>query len=84
MAAAPAVVGFVGAGTLDDAIGYTKRMAEITVGPNPEWTLPTLTMPGVPTGIDIRKVVIVRPAAGHQHRRSRIDYRAVGRSAPAW
>ena len=57
MAAAPAVVGFVGAGTLNDAIGYTKRMTEITVGPNPEWTLPTLSMMGVPTGIDIRKVV---------------------------
>jgi hypothetical protein len=57
MAAAPAVVGFVGAGTLNDAINYTKSMTEITVGPNPEWTLPTLSMMGVPTGIDIRKVV---------------------------
>jgi len=57
MAASPAVVGFVGAGTLADAIGYTKRMTEITVGPNPEWTLPTLNMMGVPTGIDIRKVL---------------------------
>jgi hypothetical protein len=57
MAASPAVVGFVGAGTLADAIGYTKSMTEITVGPNPEWTLPTLNMMGVPTGIDIRKVL---------------------------
>lgn len=57
MAAAPAVVGFVGAGTLTDAINYTRSMTEITVGPNPEWTLPTLSMMGVPTGIDILKVV---------------------------
>jgi len=57
MAAAPAVVGFVGAGTLADAINYTKNMTEITVGPNPEWTLPTLSMMGVPTGIDILKVM---------------------------
>jgi hypothetical protein len=57
MAASPAVVGFIGAGSLADAIGYTKSMAEITVGPNPQWALPTLNMMGVPTGIDIRKVL---------------------------
>lgn len=57
MAASPAVVGFVGAGSLDDAIGYTRRMTEITVGPNPEWPLPTLAMMGAPTGIDIRHVL---------------------------
>jgi hypothetical protein len=57
MAASPAVVEFVGAGTLADAIGYSRRMTEITIGPNPEWTLPTLNMMGVPTGIDIRKVL---------------------------
>lgn len=57
MAASPAVVGFIGAGSLADAIGYTKSMAEITVGPNPQWALPTLDMMGVPTGIDIRKVL---------------------------
>ena len=57
MAASPAVVGFIGAGSLADAIGYTKSMAEITIGPNPQWALPTLNMMGVPTGIDIRKVL---------------------------
>lgn len=57
MAASPAVVGFIGAGSLADAIGYTKSMVEITVGPNPQWALPTLNMMGVPTGIDIRKVL---------------------------
>ena len=56
-AAAPAVVGFLGAGRLADAIAHTRRMAEITLGPNPEWRLPTLDMDGVPVGIDIRKVL---------------------------
>jgi len=57
MAAAPAVVGFLGAGRLADAIAHTRRMAEITLGPNPAWRLPTLDMDGVPVGIDIRKVL---------------------------
>lgn len=57
MAASPAVVGFVGAGTLADAIGYTRSMGEITIGQNPEWSLPTMEMAGVPTGIDTRKVL---------------------------
>ncbi|MGE0060897.1 MAG: DUF1116 domain-containing protein [Xanthobacteraceae bacterium] len=57
MAASPAVVGFLGAGSMADAIAYTRRMTEITIGPNPEWRLPTLDMMGVPTAIDIRKVL---------------------------
>jgi hypothetical protein len=32
-------------------------MYEITVGRNPDWTLPWLEYAGVPTGIDVRKVV---------------------------
>jgi hypothetical protein len=57
MAASPAVVGFIGAGSLADAIAHTRAMTEITIGPNPQWSLPTLDMMGVPTGIDIRKVL---------------------------
>ena len=57
MAAAPAVAGFVGAGTAADALAYTRAMYEITVGRNPDWTLPWLDYAGVPTGIDVRKVV---------------------------
>ncbi len=57
MAASPAVAGFVGAGSLNEAIKYTRQMAEITIGPNPEWTMPTLEMAGVPTAIDVRKVL---------------------------
>jgi hypothetical protein len=57
MAAAPAVAGFVGAGTASDAIQFTRRMCEITIGRNPDWTIPNLDFAGVPTGIDIRKVL---------------------------
>jgi hypothetical protein len=57
MAAAPAVVGYVGAGRASEAAVFTRQMAEITVGANPAWTIPAMDFAGVPTGIDIRLVV---------------------------
>jgi hypothetical protein len=57
MAAAPAVVGYVGAGRASEAAAFTRSMAEIVVGPNPAWTIPAMDFAGVPTGIDIRLVV---------------------------
>jgi hypothetical protein len=57
MGAAPAVVGFIGAGQPSDAARFTRAMAEIAHGPNPEWTIPSMDYAGVPTGIDIRRVV---------------------------
>lgn len=57
MGAAPAVVGFIGAGPASEAGGFTRTMSEIALGPNPEWTIPSMDYAGVPTGIDIRKVV---------------------------
>ena len=57
MGAAPAVVGFVGAGRAADAATFTRSMGEITVMANPEWTIPAMDYLGVPTGIDIRRVV---------------------------
>ena len=57
MGAAPAVAGFVGAGAASDAADYTRSMREITFGENPEWTIPAMDYVGVPTGIDIRRVV---------------------------
>jgi hypothetical protein len=56
MAAAPAVVGFIGAGSASTAAVYTREMGEITVAENPEWTIPALDFAGVPTGIDVRLV----------------------------
>jgi Protein of unknown function (DUF1116) len=57
MGAAPAVVGFIGAGQPSEAGRFTRAMAEITTGLNPEWTIPSMDYTGVPTGIDIRRVV---------------------------
>jgi Protein of unknown function (DUF1116) len=57
MAAAPAVVGFIGAGNASTAVVYTKKMGEIAVAENPEWAIPALDFAGVPTGIDVRLVV---------------------------
>ncbi len=57
MAAAPAVAGFVGAGAASEAATTTRAMGEITLGENPDWTIPALDYAGVPTGIDIRLVV---------------------------
>jgi hypothetical protein len=57
MAAAPAVVGFVGAGSAAEAAVFTRTMGEITVARNTEWTIPALDFAGVCTGIDVRSVV---------------------------
>jgi hypothetical protein len=57
MAAAPAVAGFVGAGSAADAAGYTRAMAGIAIGRNPAWAIPALDMQGVPAGIDVRRVI---------------------------
>ena len=57
MAASPAVAQFVGIGGLSQARRYTEQMEEITAGFSPHFLLPTLDHQGVPSGIDIRKVV---------------------------
>ena len=56
MAAAPAIVKFVG-GTASDATLHSLRMRAITLGTNPSFTLPSLDFAAVPAGIDARKVV---------------------------
>ena len=56
MAAAPAIVALVG-GTVDDAMNYSRTMNAITTGNNSNITIPALNFMGVPTGIDVRKVL---------------------------
>jgi hypothetical protein len=56
MAAAPAIVQFVG-GTPADAIANTMSMTHITVGRNNAFTLPALNFTGTPAGIDARRVL---------------------------
>jgi hypothetical protein len=56
MAAAPAIVRFVG-GTPADAIALTRLMEKITLARNSGYGLPSLGFAGTPTGIDARRVV---------------------------
>jgi len=56
MAAAPAIVRFVG-GSVPDALRTTLEMYEITVGENPAFGIPVLDFRGTPTGIDVALVL---------------------------
>lgn len=56
MAAAPAIVQFVG-GTAADASGYTREMGEITLATNQAFTIPALDFQPIPCGIDLCKVI---------------------------
>ena len=56
MAAAPAIVKFVG-GTPADALANTLALGHITLGRNSAFTLPALNFGGTPAGIDARMVV---------------------------
>ena len=55
LAAAPAIVQFIG-GTPADAARYTLEMYEITLGENNMYSIPSLNFRGTPTGIDVLKV----------------------------
>ncbi|HUQ73626.1 MAG TPA: DUF1116 domain-containing protein [Burkholderiales bacterium] len=82
MAAAPAVAGFVGAGGFQDAVGYTRSMAEISATRNQKWAIPALEFAGTPTGIDIRRVVEtgIAPAinTGIAHKRAGVGQVGAG------
>ena len=56
MAAAPAIVQFVG-GTPDDAVEFTKNMYDITIAENNTYKIPIFNFRGTPTGIDIIKII---------------------------
>lgn len=56
MAAAPAIVKFVG-GDVPFALQATQRMYEITETEHPMFQVPILEFRGTPTGIDVTKVV---------------------------
>ncbi|WP_029430556.1 DUF1116 domain-containing protein [Blastococcus sp. URHD0036] len=55
MAAAPAIVRFVG-GTVPDALATTERMYQLTLAENPAMAIPILGFRGSPTGIDVVSV----------------------------
>lgn len=81
MAAAPAIVKFVG-GTPKMALESTMEMYEITATENPAFGIPQLDFRGTPTGIDIRKVVktgiLPRVNTGIAHRQAGIGQVGAG------
>ncbi|MBI2201373.1 MAG: DUF1116 domain-containing protein, partial [Armatimonadetes bacterium] len=85
MAAAPAIVKFVG-GTPKMALESTMEMYEITVTENPAFGIPQLDFRGTPTGIDIRKVVktgiLPRVNTGIAHRQAGIGQIGAGLVRP--
>lgn len=85
MAAAPAIVQFVG-GTPALALESTMEMYEITVTENPAFGIPQLGFRGTPTGIDIRKVVRTgitpRVNTGIAHRRPGVGQVGAGLVRP--
>ena len=80
MAAAPAIVKFVG-GTPQDAIANTLAMTHITLGRNTAFTLPALNFAGTPAGIDARNVVdtgilpVINTGIAHREAGHRADRR---------
>jgi hypothetical protein len=56
MAAAPAIVRFVG-GEVRDALAFTLAMYEITLAEHSAFQIPILGFRGTPVGIDVTKVV---------------------------
>ncbi len=57
IAAGAAIVRFLGAGTYQDALNYTRDMYEICLSESDSYTIPNLDFRGSPTGIDIIKII---------------------------
>lgn len=87
MAAAPAIVQFVG-GTVADALATSRRMRRIAIGRNPVWAIPTLDFAGTATGIDLRKVeelsLLPTINTGVAHREPGVGQVGAGLVSPPW
>ncbi len=87
MAAAPAIVQFVG-GTVADALATSRRMRHISVGRNPIWAIPPLDFAGTATGIDLRRVeelsLLPTINTGVAHREPGVGQVGAGLVSPPW
>ena len=85
MAAAPAIVTFIG-GTPRDALNATLEMYEITAAEHDQFTIPALGFRGSPVGIDLRKVVELgltpRVNTGIAHRQAGVGQVGAGLVRP--
>jgi len=82
MAASPAVVQFTGGVSVREAVAITREMGEICAGPSPHYRVPALEFEGVPSGIDVRRVVAtgITPVinTGIAHRRAGVGQVGAG------
>jgi len=87
MAAAPAIVQFVG-GSAEDALAATRAMRRITLGPNPGFAVPSLGFAGTPTGIDLRLVLernlLPQINTGIAHKEPGVGQVGAGLVTPPW
>lgn len=87
MAAAIAIVQFVG-GEPQDAINFSSRMYEITVGESTAFSIPVLDFRGTATGVDIRKViekgVLPQINTGIAHKEAGVGQVGAGLVTPPW
>ena len=87
MAAAPAIVQFVG-GTAADAVETTRAMGRICTGVNPGFAIPQLGFTGTPTGIDLRLVeernLLPSINTGIAHRDPGVGQVGAGLVHPPW
>ncbi len=87
MAAAPAIVQFVG-GTAEDALAATRSMRRITVGANAGFAIPALGFAGTPTGIDVRLVeeanLLPQINTGIAHKEPGVGQVGAGLVNPPW
>jgi hypothetical protein len=85
MAAAPAIVTFIG-GSPRDALNATLEMYEITAAEHGQFTIPALGFRGTPVGIDLRKVVELgitpRVNTGIAHRQAGVGQVGAGLVRP--
>ena len=87
MAAAPAIVQFVG-GTARQAMTYTESMYDITLAESAVYQIPALGFRGTPTGIDLVRVVDsgILPIinTGIAHKRAGVGMIGAGLVRPPW
>lgn len=87
MAAAPAIVQFVG-GSAEDALAATRAMRRITLGASPGLAIPSLGFAGTPTGIDLRlaleRNLLPQINTGIAHRDPGVGQVGAGLVNPPW
>lgn len=87
MAAAPAIVQFVG-GSAPDAVTYTESMYDITLAENDVYQIPGLSFRGTPTGIDLLRVsdsgILPIINTGIAHKQAGVGMIGAGLVRPPW